>query len=151
MGWSASLRGSRQETGNTQGLQWLQEDEGNAGSFLHGVFRSIYLVRGDSPWPQTATGGDAFRSHGCDAGGSSAASTSATRDIGGHSGSPQCNQWGDSDCVDLDQQGEDGAEQSAAVGGVAAAVDQSGPSASHADDRAVQESDEQHLPHKAQQ
>src|SRR5271157_1102588 len=151
MGWSALLRGLRQETGNTQGLEWLQEVEGNAGSFLHGVFRSVYLVRGDSPGPPAATGVDACRSHGCDAGGSSAASTSATGDIGGHSGGAQCNQWGDSDSVDLDQHGENGAEQSAAVGGMAATVDQSGPSASHADDRAVPQPDEQHLPHKAQQ
>src|SRR5208337_1218835 len=127
MGWSALLRWSRQETGNTQGLEWLQEDERNAGSFLHGVFRSVYLVRGDSPWPPAATGGDACRSHGCNAGGSAAASTSATGDIGGHSGGAQCNQWGDSDSVDLDQHGEDGAEQAAAVGGMAATVDQSGP------------------------
>src|SRR5208337_5157215 len=151
MGWRALRRQWVKETRSTQRFESPREDDGDAGSFVRGVFRNIYLVRGDSAEPQAAAGGDACRSHGCDAGGSAAASTSATGDIGGNSGSPQCNQWGDSDCADLGQQGEDGAEQSAAVGGVAAAVDQSGPSASHADDRAVQKPDEQHLPYKAQQ
>src|SRR5271157_5484367 len=151
MGWRALRRQWVKETRSTQRFESPREDDGDAGSFVHGVFRNIYLVCGDSPWPQTATGGDACRSHGCDAGGSAAAGTGAVGDIGGDSGGAQCNQWGDSDSVDLDQQGEDGIEQSAAVGGVAATVDQSGPSASHADDWAVPQPDEQHLPHKAQQ
>src|SRR5208283_2586895 len=128
MGWCALLRQWRKDPRNTQHFELAREDEGHAGSFVHGLFRNVYLVRGDSPWPPAATGGDACRSHGCNAGGSAAASTSATGDIGGHSGGAQCNQWGDSDSVDLDQHGEDGAEQSAAVGGMAATVDQSGPS-----------------------
>src|SRR5271165_6882880 len=102
----------------------LREVEGNAGSFVHDVFRSVYLVRRDSPEPPATHGGDACRSHGGDASGSAAAGTSATGDTASHSGCPQCNQWGDPDSVDLDQHGADGFEQSAAVGGVAAAVDQ---------------------------
>src|SRR5208337_3675996 len=140
-----------EETKSTQCSELPCEDEGNACSFVYGVFRNVYLVRGGSPEPEAATGGDACRSHGCDVGGSAPTSTSATGDIGGHRGGPQCNQWGDSDSVDFDQQGEVGAEQSAAVGGVAAAADQSGASASYADDRAVPQPDEQHFPHKAQQ
>src|SRR5271165_1714346 len=119
----ASWRQWRKEAENTQGLEWSQEDEGNAVSFVCGVFRSVYLFRGDGPEPQATHGGDACRSHGCNAGGSAAASTSAIGDIGSHSGGPQCNQWSDSDSVDLDQYGADGGEQSAAGGGVAAAVD----------------------------
>src|SRR5664279_3072803 len=124
----------------------LREVEGNAGSFVRDVFRSVYLVRGDGPEPPATHGGDACRSHGCNAGGSAAARTSATGDTASHSGSPQCNQWGDPDSVDLNQHGADGGEQSAAVGGVAAAVDQSGPSAGHTDDLPVTKSDDQHLP-----
>src|SRR5271165_5845658 len=151
MGWRALLQQWRKETRSTQRFELPREDDGNAGSFVHGVFHDVYRVRGNSPEPQAATGVDARRSHGCNAGGSAEASTSATGDIGRHSGGTQCNQWGDSDSVDLDQHGEDGAEQAAAVGGMAATVDKSGPSASHADDRAVPQPDEQHLPHKAQQ
>src|SRR5271165_6505805 len=126
----------------------LREVEGNAGSLVHNVFRSVYLVHGDSPEPQATHGGDACRSHGGDASGSAAASTSATGDTASHSGCPQCNQWSDSDSVDLNQHCANGGEQSAAVGGVAAAVDQSGQGAGHADDRPVPKSDDQHLPHK---
>src|SRR5271157_2297594 len=150
MGCRASWRQWRTKKENPQGLEWFQEDEGNAGSFVHDVFRSVYLVRGDSPEPKATHGGDACRSHGCNAGGSAAAGTSATGDTASHSGCPQCNQWGDPDSVDLDQHGADGGEQPAAVGGVAAAVDQSGQSAGHADDRTVPQPDGQHLPHKAQ-
>src|SRR5271157_6348769 len=151
MGWRALRWQWVKETKSTQRFESPREDDGDAGSFVHGVFRNIYLVRGDSAEPQAAAGGDACRSHGRNAGGSTSASTSATGDIGRHSGRTQCNQWGYSDSADLDQYGEDGAEQAAAVGGMAATADQSGPSASHADDRAVPQPDEQHLPHKAQQ
>src|SRR5271167_4478250 len=115
MGWPGLRRQWRKETSSTQGLELPQEDEGNAGALVHGVFRNVYLVHGDSPEPQAAIGGDACRSHGCNAGGSAAASTSPIGDIGGHSGGPQCNQWGDSDSVDLDQHGADRGEQSAAI------------------------------------
>src|SRR5664279_6566232 len=141
MGWPEFRRQWRKEARIGQGLNSLSEVEGNAGSFVHDVCRSVYLVRGDSPEPQATHGGDACRSHGCDAGGSAAAGTSATGDTASHSGGPQCNQWSDSDSVDLNQHCANGVEQSAAVGGVAAAVDQSGPSAGHADDRPVPESD----------
>src|SRR5664279_5523753 len=123
----------------------LREVEGNAGSFVRDVFRSVYLVRGDSPEPPATHGGDACRSHGCNASGSATAGTSATGDTASHSGCPQCNQWGDPDRVDLDQHSANGGQQSAAVGGLAAAVDQSGPSSGHADDRPVPESNGQHL------
>src|SRR5271157_796221 len=97
MGWRALRRQRRKETRSTQRFELGREDEGNAGSFVRGVFRSVYLVCGDNPEPATSSGGDACRSHGCDAGGSAAASTSATGDIGGHSGGPQRNQRGNSD------------------------------------------------------
>src|ERR1035438_6526993 len=121
MGWPGLRRQRRKEPGSTQGLELLQEDEGNAGSFVCDVFRSVYLVRGDSPEPQATAGGYACRRYGCDPRGSAAASTSANRATARDSGGPQCNQWGNSDCVDLDQHGADGGDLCAAVGGVAAA------------------------------
>src|SRR5664279_2392181 len=123
MGWPEFRRQWRKEARSGQGLNTLSEDEGNAGSFVCDVFRSVYLVRRDSPEPPATHGGDACRSHGGDASGSAAASTSATRDTASHSGCPQFNQWGDSDSVDLDQHSANSGEQSAAVSGVAAAVD----------------------------
>src|SRR5664280_2155720 len=123
MGWPEFRRQWRKEARIGQCLNSLSEVEGNAGSFVHDVFRSVYLVRGDSPEPQATHGGDACRSHGCNAGGSAAAGTSATGATASHSGCPQCHQWGDPDSVDLYQHGADGGEKPAAVGGVAAAVD----------------------------
>ena len=76
-----------------------------------------------SPEHPAAGGGDACWSHGCSAGGSAAARTGATGTIAGHSSGPQCDQWGDSDGSDLNQHGAERDEQSAATGGLAAAVD----------------------------
>ena len=128
-----------------------KQERGYAGYRVRSFLCSIWLVGSHGQEPQEVHRGDAHRSDGDDSGGSAATRTGAIRDPERDSGGPQRDQRHDPDRIDVDQHRKNGRKQLAASCRLAAAVDQSSQGASHADDWAIPDFDEQHLSRESQQ